>query len=175
MVATESTHDAETDETSSESLQQSLDAFLRRKRSKGMLRGFAAGGVATVVMTCFRAPISRSPPPPAWLWRKYVADDDDDNPDRTVVASAVLHLLYGIVAGGVFGAIVGSRGGHTNGDEKPSTAFGLLYGVVLSAFGDVVLLQWLLRLDLDAGERFIFHVGHVVYGLALGAWFGSVE
>jgi hypothetical protein len=28
-------------------------------------------------------------------------------------------------------------------------------------------------MDLDADEALIFHVGHAIYGIALGAWVGS--
>jgi hypothetical protein len=35
------------------------------------------------------------------------------------------------------------------------------------------MLQWLLDMDLDTDEPAVFHAGHLIDGLALGAWVGS--
>jgi len=45
--------------------------------------------------------------------------------------------------------------------------------MALSAFGTQVVLQELLDIRLEADELALFHAGHLVYGLSLGAWVGS--
>ncbi len=130
-----------------------------------------AGGIATAVMSCFRVPISRSPPPPAWFWAKYVAGGE---PGDHLVPAGVLHLAYGIGGGALFGALVAAREGEPESvSERRATLLGLLYGLLLSAFGVSVLMERVLDLNLEPDERFVFHVGHVVYGLTLGTWFGA--
>ncbi|RDI69747.1 hypothetical protein DWB78_18075 [Halopelagius longus] len=150
---------------------------------RGGVKGLAAGGVATVVMSCFRISISQSPPPTSWFWAKYVSGGE---PEDHLVPGAILHLFYGIVAGGVFGALVSAPsdssdprdGGEADErsqvtTEQKTTALGLVYGILISVFGTATLIRRVLQLDLDEDERFVFHASHVVYGLALGAWFGS--
>lgn len=133
--------------------------------------GLKSGLVATVVMTTFRMPISRSPPPTADFWATYVAGGDPE--DHTAVG-LVLHLAYGIGAGVVFAVLSPSRTtGSEVEDESRGILRGLAYGILLSTFGVRFVLEGLLGMDLEPDERFIFHVSHVVYGLTLGAWHGS--
>lgn len=129
------------------------------------------GLVATVAMTVFRMPISNSLPPTANFWAKFVADGD---PEDHTFAGLVLHLVYGAGGGAVFGLLapiplVGSE----HSQEVRGVVSGLVYGVVLSVFGERAILEGLLDMDPDPDERFVFHVGHVIYGLTLGAWVGS--
>jgi hypothetical protein len=49
--------------------------------------------------------------------------------------------------------------------------YGLVYGLVLSAVGEWVVLGAIL--DVDPDDRFAFHIGHVLYGITLGAWVGT--
>jgi len=134
-------------------------------------QGLKGGAIATLVMTVFRAPVSRSPPPPAWFWSRYVTGG---RPEDSVLPGLVLHVLYGMAGGGVFGALVG---GHLDGRdadrERVGSALGVTYGLLLSTFGTVVVLDRLLDMDMDADERFVFHLSHLVYGLTLGVWLGS--
>lgn len=140
-------------------------------RAAGFATGLRGGVLATLVMSAFRAPISRSPPPTAWFWAKFLGDGD---PGDYVGRGFLLHLLYGAVGGGVFGAMLGPYiDGPESERELRGTLLGLGYGLFLSGFGVIVLLDRLLDLDLEADEKFVFHVSHVVYGLALGTWFGS--
>lgn len=169
MTSRESTRTADGD---AEHHERFVEAFFERKRVRGFVKGLVAGGVATVVMSCFRIPISRSPPPPAWFWAKFVTGG---NPEDHAVPGMILHLFYGIVSGGVFGALVSAPVDSSSVEEKRLTALGLVYGLLLSAVGTAALMRRILRLDLESDERFIFHLSHVVYGLALGAWFGSGE
>jgi hypothetical protein len=45
--------------------------------------------------------------------------------------------------------------------------------MVLSVFGTQVVLNELLDTQLEADELTLFHAGHLVYGISLGAWVGS--
>ncbi|WP_202935124.1 hypothetical protein [Halorussus amylolyticus] len=145
----------------------------RIARLRALALGSVAGAVATGVMTAFRMPISHSLPPTGPFWAKYVGGGD---PDQYVREALALHLLYGTGAGAVFGvAVSGALAGAKSEVERErrATALGVSYGLALSAFGMKFLLERLLEMDLDPDERLLFHLGHVVYGLTLGAWFGS--
>lgn len=134
--------------------------------------GLASGFVATVVMTVFRMPISRSPPPTAYFWTKYVGGGE---PDEHTLVGLALHLTYGTVGGGLFAALPAGppTADEEVGREARSVLRGLVFGLLLYAFGTRVVLARLLDMDLAPHERFIFLLSHVVYGLALGARFGS--
>jgi hypothetical protein len=54
-------------------------------------------------------------------------------------------------------------------DRQPSTA-GVEGALRTAALG---LNSGLLGMDLTSDERFVFHLGHAIYGLTLGAWYGS--
>lgn len=129
------------------------------------------GFVATLVMTAYRMPISRSLPPTANFWATYVGGGD---PEQYPIQGLLFHLLYGTVAGGVFGVGFSSRSGET---EAHTEIRGVLraigFSVVLSAFGSRVVLGRLLGMDLEPDEALVFHLGHLVYGLTLGTWLGS--
>jgi hypothetical protein len=134
------------------------------------------GGLfGTVVMTVFRAPIAKSLPPTAAFLAKFVGGRPDDHP----AGALALHLLYGVVAGGVFGGLFGATDGEHvaaelgASEETAGLVAGTAYALALSAFGERVLLRRLLDMDPEDDESMIFHAGHVVYGVALGAWVGS--
>ena len=118
-------------------------------------------------------PISKSLPPTANFYAKYVGGGD---PEQYTFQGIVLHLLYGAFGGAVFAVLFGRERPETEvGRETRGALLGLVYGLLLSAFGNQVLLRRLLDMDLEADERLVFHLGHVVYGLTLGIWFGSRE
>ncbi|USZ74835.1 hypothetical protein NGM07_15500 [Halorussus vallis] len=161
----------------------------RRRRSARVVEGAKGGLVATLVMTAYRLPISHALPPTAVFWSKFVAGGD---PNDHPVAAIVLHLLYGLGAGVAFGALVPTGSGSTASTPQLSSsaaeadeddrearreAAGLLagtvYGLVLSVFGERVVLERVLGMSLDADDRLVFHVGHAIYGLTLGTWMGS--
>jgi len=141
-------------------------------------RGAEGGALATVVMTVYRLPVTRSLPPSAEFWARYVAGGD---PKDHSVAALVLHLAYGVAAGVLFAALLperesvipapGSRGPPSPAQEVSTTVSGLGYGLALSVFGERVVLGALL--DVDPDDRFAFHVGHALYGITLGAWLGT--
>jgi hypothetical protein len=141
--------------------------------------GTVGGFVATLVMTAYRLPISRSLPPTARFWATYVGGGDED--DYPVQALA-LHLFYGTVGGALFGAAGALLGGNGSNSENPDAEArreevgllaGVAYALALSVFGERVVLRRLLGMDPDRDESLVFHVGHVVYGLSLGTWIGS--
>ena len=146
---------------------------------RGTLLGLKGGIAATVTMTAFRMPISESPPPPAWFWQKFIARGGD--PEDYPLKALFLHVVYGLGGGVAFGTLFASRLAAEDGEskaaearrEKKATLWGLAYGLALSQFGLSVVLKRMLGMDLSPDERFIFHVSHVIYGLTLGAWFGS--
>lgn len=128
-------------------------------------------------MTVFRMPVTRSLPPTAEFWAKFVGGGD---PSDYPVRALVLHLVYGTVAGGLFAAMLphrdpvedgAGRGPPSRSGEPSATLYGFAYGVLLSVVGDRVVLGAIL--DVEPDDRFAFHVGHVIYGLALGEWVGT--
>ena len=136
-----------------------------------VVRGVQGGFVATLIMTAFRLPLLRSLPPSANFWSQYVAGGD---PDDHSIAALALHLLYGISSGVIFGVLFSLYdAGRSIEPEQRGLVWGSIYGLALSAFGVQVVLQGLLDIRLEADELALFHAGHLVYGLSLGAWVGS--
>ena len=122
-------------------------------------------------MTAYRLPISRSLPPTANFWATYVGRGD---PNRNTLQAIALHLLYGAIAGGVFGGVVPERGTDPDARrEVRDAAWAVAYSAVLSVFGSQVMLGRILGMELESDEALVFHLGHLVYGLALGTWMGS--
>jgi hypothetical protein len=136
-----------------------------------VVRGMQGGFVATLIMTAFRLPLLRSLPPSANFWSEYVTGGDPaDHP----IAGLALHLLYGVSSGAVFGVLFSLyTAGRSIEPEQRGLVWGSVYGLALSAFGVQVVLQGLLDIRLEADELALFHAGHLVYGLSLGAWVGS--
>jgi hypothetical protein len=144
---------------------ESADAFIERLRY-----GVRGGVVATIVMTLFRLPTSRSLPPTANFWSKFLGDGD---PEDYPVVGLALHLLYGVGGGVAFGLIAPGRSDDDAMAETKNALVGTLFGSLLSLFGISVVLGKLLDMSLEADERIVFHISHVIYGLTLGTWVGS--
>ena len=135
------------------------------------IQGLQAGVVATVIMTAFRLPIMRSLPPSSNFWSQYVAGGD---PDDHLIAGLGLHFVYGSIAGAIFGTLFALQNAERSFEaEHRGLVWGAVYGMMLSAFGSQVMLKELLDIRLDSDELALFHAGHLVYGLSLGAWVGS--
>ncbi|RQG97430.1 DUF6789 family protein [Natrarchaeobius oligotrophus] len=135
------------------------------------VRGLQAGFVATLIMTAFRLPILRSLPPSANFWAQYVSGGD---PENHPIAGLVLHFVYGMQAGAVFGGLFALQDAERSIEaEQRGLVWGTVYGMALSAFGSQFMLKELLDIRLESDELALFHAGHLVYGLALGAWVGS--
>ena len=142
----------------------------RTSRRRSWFAGAVGGFLATVVMTLFREPSARSFPPTARFWSRYVAGGE---PDDHPVAALVLHLIYGTGGGIAYGELVASR---LLPESEPVAGFlrtGAASGVGLSLFGSRVVLPYLLDVHLSDDEAALFHAGHLVYGLTLGAWVGT--
>jgi hypothetical protein len=146
--------------------------------SKRLRRGIEGGALGTVVMTVFRLPVTRSLPPSADFWAQFVRNGRaTDYP----IAGLFLHLLYGVSAGALFSAVLpsresvrtsgGRRGPPTAADRSIGGPLAVVYGALLSLFGERVLLHGLL--DIGPDDRYAFHAGHLIYGLTLGAWFAT--
>ncbi len=136
-----------------------------------LAQGAVAGLHATAVMTLFRLPVTDSLPPTAEFWARFVGDGDPDDYPGPALA---LHLLYGTCGGVGFAALFDRVARATTVQrERRGALLGSLYGIGLSAVGRRVILEGFLEMDLDADERWVFLVSHVVYGLALGTWLGS--
>lgn len=138
-----------------------------------VVRGCVGGLVATAVMTAYRIPIFRALPPTAEFWARYVGGGDAE---QYFLEGLLLHFSYGTAAGGAFGALLSFVHPRSRLDRELTTLVaGLVYGLLLSAFGSRVVFRYVLRRDLEPEEALVFHVGHVVYGLTLGTWIGSRE
>src|SRR6056297_1859243 len=136
-----------------------------------VVRGIQGGFVATLIMTAFRLPLLRSLPPSANFWSQYVSRDTPGNHPRI---SLVLHILYGVGSGAIFGVLFARYdAGRSIEPEQRGLVWGSIYGLALSSVGVQVVLQDLLDIRLEADELALFHAGHLVYGLSLGAWVGS--
>ncbi len=133
-------------------------------------QGLVGGAISTLVMTAFRAPIARSLPPTAEFWARYVGDGE---PSDYPVVGLLLHLLYGTIGGGLFSVLLERRKTAGRMDEQRGGVWGVLYGFALSLFGLHVVLKLVLRMNLESDEQFVFHAGHLIYGLTLGTWLGS--
>ncbi|WP_276252558.1 hypothetical protein [Halomontanus rarus] len=150
---------------------EAIDRSRREHVVYSSIRGLQAGFVATLIMTAFRLPIMRSLPPSANFWARYVGDGDADEYPGI---GLLLHLIYGISAGAVFGGLFAFWDAERSIEaEQRGLVWGSVYGMALSAFGSQFVLKELLELELEADELALFHAGHLVYGLALGAWVGS--
>ncbi len=132
--------------------------------------GSLGGFVATLSMTVFRMPTSKSLPPTAEFWAKFVGSGE---PEEYPAIALVLHFLYGIGSGVMFALISPGRSEPDEIAESKGALLGTVYGTVLSIFGARVVLSRILDLNLDTDELLVFHISHVVYGLTLGTWVGS--
>ncbi len=135
--------------------------------------GAVGGGIATLVMSAYRLPVADSLPPTAEFWAEYVSGGE---PDDHPVAALLLHLVYGAGGGAAFAVLFERFRDDARSDSKleaGGVVLGALYGLVLSAVGERVMLGWLLDTDLDATESLVFHVSHLVYGLSLGSWLAA--
>ena len=120
-------------------------------------------------MSVFREPVSRSLPPTSAFVSSVTGDEPDDHP----VAAYLLHLLYGTSAGVAFGTATARAPPRVTNSLRAHLALGAAYGALLSVFGRLFVLPTLANLKLDPDEATIFDAGHLVFGLALGAWVGS--
>lgn len=154
-------------------MSSSLTERVDRETLSAGATGALGGLFATLTMTVYRAPIAQSLPPTEEFWKRYGPGEGDD---ETPMVALLLHLAYGVGAGTVFGATFASiyPGEESEARREADCAFlSMLYGVILSLFGEHVVLKRLLAMDLAADEALVFHGGHLVYAFTLGTWVGS--
>ena len=144
---------------------------LKRTEGRPLLNGIVGGSVATVSMSVFREPVARSLPPTASFLSRVTGDDPGDHS----FMAYLLHLCYGMGAGAVFGVASGHAPARLRDSLRAHLSLGAAYGLALSVFGRWVVLPVLTKLDLNDDEAALFDAGHLVYGLALGAWVASRE
>ncbi|MFB6149452.1 MAG: hypothetical protein ABEJ48_07295 [Halobacteriales archaeon] len=131
--------------------------------------GLAGGLVATIVMTAVMMVMGDGgPPPTASLVAKFAGGD----PEEYAMPGMVLHLLYGIVAGGVFAVGVPVLG-LSLGSIGLAVGLGLVYGIVLMIGGMVFWMRMVIGMEPDKGMMVMFGTVHVVYGVVLGAFLGA--
>jgi hypothetical protein len=134
-----------------------------------IIAGLAGGLVATIVMTVLMMVMGDGgPPPTAALVSKFAGGEPEDY----AMPGMVLHLVYGIVAGGVFAV-----GAPVAGVEFESVAVavgvGLVYGIVLMVGGMVFWMRAVIGMEPDRDTMVMFGTVHVVYGIVLGAFLGA--
>lgn len=141
--------------------------------ARGLARGVVGGLIATALMTLYRFPLFRAIPPTAEFWAMFVRGGE---PEEYPLAGLVLHFVYGGTAGGLFGVAFSHITFRSERDRRLGAIFlSLVYGLVLSVFGSRVLLNRLLKEELEPDEAAVFHIAHVIYGLTLGTWLSSSE
>lgn len=139
---------------------------------ESVVLGLEGGFFATLAMTAFRLPISRSLPPTAHFCAQYLGESDDPSDYR--LPSLLLHLVYGLVWGTLFAAkFTDLRTREPGRAESIGILAGLGYGLLSSIVGTHVVLGRLLGLDLALDEVVVFHAGHAVYGATLGGYVAS--
>lgn len=137
------------------------------------IRGCVGGFVATIVMTVFRLPVFKGLPPTAEFWATYVSGEQAKS---HFLPGLFLHVLYGTMAGGVYGLLVSCLDlEDPTRRELAGLLGGLGYGLGLSAFGSRVVFVRLLGRELRAEDALVFHAGHAVYGLSLGTFVAASE
>jgi uncharacterized membrane protein YagU involved in acid resistance len=135
------------------------------------LSGLVGGLVATVAMTALMMAMGDdSPPPTAQLWAKYVGDGPAE---EYVVQGMVLHFLYGIGAGWVFGLIAAfGLLALTPLNLVNGVVNGAVYGIILTVVAAVVWMRLVLGMEPDTSTLGPFTLMHLVYGVVLGAFLG---
>lgn len=125
----------------------------------GLLGGLL-GAIATGAMLL----TNDDPGPAAVVWAKYLGDGD---PTHYETHGNAVHLVYGVVAGGLFALLAGwlSLGVSSLGGA-------LLWAIVWSAVLALLAVGFWTRLvlgaDPDAEALAAMGIMHLVFGLALG-------
>ncbi|NHX37213.1 MULTISPECIES: hypothetical protein [Halolamina] len=136
-----------------------------------LLGGLAGGLVATIAMTAFMVALGDdSPPPTALFLATYVGDGD---PDEYATPGMLLHVAYGIAAGGVFAALVPVLGFVSVASVTVGVLWGLAYGVVLFAGAAGFWMHVVLPTDPEPEQAGGFLLFHLIYGLVLGGWLSA--
>ena len=131
--------------------------------------GLAGGLVATIVMTAVMKTMGDGgPPPTAGLAAKFAGGEPADH----AMPGMVLHLLYGVVAGGVLAVGVPVIG-LSLGSIGVAVGLGVVYGLVLMIGGIAFWMRGVIGMEPDRGMLVTFGTVHVIYGVVLGAFLGA--
>lgn len=134
-----------------------------------VISGLVGGLIATIAMTVVMMAIGDdSPPPPAQVWSQYIGDGE---PQEYMMQGMVLHLIYGIIAGGVFVVLVPAIG-FSLGTLTMAIVWGIVWAVVLFIVGAVFWMRIVLGVEPAMQMVMMFGLFHLVYGVVLGAWVG---
>lgn len=134
-----------------------------------VVAGLAGGLVATIVMTIGMMVMGDGgPPPTAALLAKFA----DGDPEDYAMPGMVLHLLYGIIAGGVFAVGVPIVGLEL-GSIIVAAGLGLVYGLILMVGGMMFWMQMVIGMEPDRDMMVMFGTVHIIYGVVLGAFLGA--
>jgi ABC-type uncharacterized transport system permease subunit len=140
---------------------------------RNIVRGCKGGLIATAVMTVYRVPVFRALPPTAEFWSRYIGHRDAE---AYLPQGVLLHFLYGMVAGGLFGPLFSWLTARQSMDRPfAGVVYGLVYGLLLSVIGTRIMFEHVIDNELEPDQALVFHVGHAIYGLTLGTWLASHE
>jgi hypothetical protein len=89
-----------------------------------------------------------------------------------MIQGMILHMIYGIIAGGVFAALVSVLGFVSVASIGSAVLWGLVYGVVLFLGAAVFWMNIVLGMSPEMKMAGMFLLFHLVYGAVLGAWAG---
>jgi hypothetical protein len=132
-----------------------------------LISGLVGGLVATIVMTVFMMVLGDdSPPPTAAFWAKYVGDGEASD---FMMQGMVLHLLYGIVGGGVFVSLLAPLGLGVTA-LTGALLWGIVYGIVLFVFAAGFWMMVVLDMSATPAMAAMFLLFHLVYGAVLGGF-----
>ncbi|UVE52234.1 hypothetical protein KU306_16995 (plasmid) [Haloferax larsenii] len=108
------------------------------------------------------------PPPTARLVAKFAGGDPEDY----AMPGMVLHILYGVIAGGVFAVGVPLLGLSLS-SIVVAAGLGLIFGLVLMVGGMMFWMRMVIGMEPNRDMMMMFGTVHVVYGVVLGAFLGA--
>ena len=135
-----------------------------------LIDGLVGGFIATIVMTILMMVLGDdTPPPTALFWSKFVGDGE---PSDFMMQGMVLHLLYGVMAGGAFAVIASFLDMINVAALETAILWGLVYGVALFVGAAVFWMKLILGIEPERKMVGMFLFFHLIYGAILGAWIG---
>jgi len=120
--------------------------------------------LATIVMTAVMMVVGDGGPPPT---ANLVAKFADGEPEDHKMPGMLLHLVYGIGAGGAL-AVGAPFVGLSFDQVAIAIGVGLAYGILLMVAGMVFWMRLVIGVEPDKRTMMTFGVVHVVYGVVLG-------
>jgi len=129
-----------------------------------LVTGLVGGMLATIVMTAVMMVVGDGGPPPT---ANLVAKFADGEPEDHKMPGMLLHLVYGIGAGGAL-AVGAPFVGLSFDQVAIAIGVGLAYGILLMVAGMVFWMRLVIGVEPDKRTMMTFGVVHVVYGVVLG-------